>query len=216
MPVPPTAATEARVRLDLFDSRAGLDRGRSRWVEGLWYLVKIVVFLSALPWPSRWKAALLRGFGARVGRGVVLKPRINIHFPWKLEVGDYAWIGEEVFLLNFEPVTIGAQACVSQRAFLCTGNHDFRQPAMPYRNGPIAVGAGAWVGAQCFVGPGVVIGPEAVVAAGSVVTHDLPARMVCRGNPCTARKPRWKTMPDSPAATETCSRVTPLPPSGQV
>jgi putative colanic acid biosynthesis acetyltransferase WcaF len=180
-----------RVRNDLFDARRGLDRGRSRAAEALWYACKLVFFLSAVPWPSGWRGWLLRRFGARVGRGVIIKPRVNIHLPWKLSVGDHAWIGEEVFILNFEPVTIGAHACVSQRAFLCTGNHDFRDVTMPYRNGPISIGDGAWVGAQVFVAPGVTIGDEAVVTAGSVVTRPLPPRMVCAGSPCAPVSPRW-------------------------
>src|ERR1035437_4993246 len=89
--VPNTAKT--RVRLDLFDSRQGLDRGRPKLVEALWYLVKCALFLTPLPFPSSLKRSVLRLFGARVGNGVVIKPRVNIHFPWKLAVGDFTWIG---------------------------------------------------------------------------------------------------------------------------
>jgi putative colanic acid biosynthesis acetyltransferase WcaF len=117
---------------------------------------------------------------------------VNIHLPWKLSVGDYAWIGEEVFILNFEPVSIGAHCCVSQRAFLCTGNHDYRQANFAYRNQPITVEAGAWIGAQAFVAAGVTIGSEAVIAAGSVVTQDQPAYMVCAGNPSIPVRKRWR------------------------
>jgi putative colanic acid biosynthesis acetyltransferase WcaF len=182
-----------RVRNDLFDPSKGFDRGRSRWVEATWYLCKIVFFLSAFPWPSWLKVQLLRGFGARVGEGVVLKPRVNIHLPWRLEIGDHAWIGEEAFILNFADVKIGAHCCISQRAFLCTGNHDFREPDMPYRNRPISVEDGAWVGAQCFVGPGVTVGMEAVLTAGSVVTKDVPPAMICGGVPSVPLRPRWKS-----------------------
>jgi putative colanic acid biosynthesis acetyltransferase WcaF len=180
-----------KVRNDLFDPAKGLDRGRSKLVEGCWYLVKCVFFLSALPWPSWWRVALLRAFGAVMGTGVYIKPRVNIHFPWKFAVGDYAWIGEEVFILNFEPVRIGAHTCISQRAFLCTGNHDFRDLAMAYRNKPIAIEDGAWVGAQSFVGPGVTIAEDAVVTAGSVVVSDMPEGMICSGNPCMPLRTRW-------------------------
>ena len=64
----------------------------------LWYLVKCMLFLSPLPWPPGWRFRLLRGFGAKVGRGVYWKPRVNVHFPWKLTVGDHTWVGEEVFI----------------------------------------------------------------------------------------------------------------------
>jgi len=160
-------------------------------VEGLWYALKCVFLLTPIPWPSSFKCALLRAFGARIGRGVHIKPRVNIHFPWKLRIGDFTWIGEEAFILNLEPVVIGSHCCISQRTFLCTGNHDFTKNDMPYRNRPIEIEDGAWIGAQVFVGPGVRVGPEAVVTAGSVATRNVPARMVCSGNRCVPVKSRW-------------------------
>ena len=92
-----------------FDPRKGLVRGRPKWFEAFWHIIKCLFFLSPLPWPSAYKCCLLRLFGAEVGSGVVIKPRVNIHFPWKLNVGEHSWIGEEVFILNFEPCTIVAQ-----------------------------------------------------------------------------------------------------------
>jgi putative colanic acid biosynthesis acetyltransferase WcaF len=181
-----------KVRNDLFEAGKGLDRGRPRLVEAAWYLMKCLFFLSALPWPSRFKCFLLRFFGAAIGKDVVIKPRVNIHFPWKLSVGDFTWIGEEAFLLNFEPIIIGSHCCISQRAFLCTGNHDYRQIDMSYRNRSITIENGAWIGAQTFVAPGVTIGSEAVITAGSVVTKNQPACMIGGGNPCVSLKPRWK------------------------
>ena len=181
------------MRLDTFDAKLGLVRGRSRVVEALWYFTRRVFFTTSFPWPSGLKAALLRTFGAKIGRGVVIKPRVTIHFPWKLCVGDHSWIGEEAWILNFEPVEIGSHVCISQRAFLCTGNHDYRAGDFRYRNAPIRIGDGAWIGAQSFVAPGVEIGRECVVCAGSVVTGSLPAAMVCSGNPCTPVKARWVT-----------------------
>ncbi len=186
---PASAAT--RVRNDLFDPHQGLERGRPYWFEAVWYLFKCVFFLTALPFPSSLKRSLLRGFGARIGKGVIIKPRVNIHFPWKLSAGDFTWIGEEVSILNLEPVSIGSHCCLSQRAFLCTGNHHYKQVAMPYRNRSITVEDGAWIGAQAFLAPGVRIGREAVVCAGSIVTENQPEEMVCGGNPCVPLRKRW-------------------------
>ena len=179
------------VRNDLFDRTRGLDRGRPLVIEAIWHLCKCLFFLTPLPVPSRFKCFILRLFGARIGKGVVIKPQVKIHFPWKLTVGDFAWIGEEVFILNFESVSIGAHCCISQRAFLCGGCHDYRQPNMPYRNGPIVIEDGAWVGAQVFVARGITIGTEAVITAGSVVTKNQPPKMVCGGYPCLPIKERW-------------------------
>ena len=181
-----------QTRLDHFDATKGLDRGRSKLVEMCWYFTKRCFFLTSFPWPNSIQLFLLKQFGAKVGKGINIKPRVNIHLPWKLTIGDYAWIGEEVFILNFEPVDIGAQACISQRVFLCTGNHDYRAEDFAFRNAPIKIGQGTWVGAQCFVGPGITLGDECVVTAGSIVTSDLPENQVCSGNPCIPVKQRWK------------------------
>ena len=180
-----------RVRHSEFKRDVGFDLGRPRIVFIIWYFFKIVFFQSAFPWPGKFKSALLRLFGAKVGRGVYWKPRVNIHIPWKLELGDYCLIGEEVILLNFESLKIGKEACISQRAFLCCGNHDYRDVRMRYRNAPIVVGDGVWVGAEVFVAPGITIGDEAVVTARSVVLSSLPQGMVCSGNPCSVVKARW-------------------------
>lgn len=191
MRVDPPSEPPSRVRLDRFTT-AGLDRGRTQWVELCWYVLKCVVFLSPIPWPSTWKAALLRAFGAAVGKGVVIKPRVNIHFPWKLSIGDHTWIGEEVFILNLEQVSIGSNVCISQRAFLCTGNHDFRDPQFAYSSEPITVRDGAWVGAQVFVCPGTHVGTDAVILANSRAGGNIPPGMICEGIPARPVKPRWR------------------------
>jgi len=181
----------SKVKLNEFDSRKGFDRGAGKLKEMCWYLLKVFFFLSAIPYPSSLKLAILRMFGAKVGKGVVIKPRVNVHFPWKIEIGDHTWIGEEVFILNFENVTIGKNVCISQRAFLCGGNHDFRDPAFSYRNGEIVLSDGAWVGASCFIGPSVTIGTDSVIAAGSVLTASVGSNGIYRGNPAVFIKNRW-------------------------
>ncbi|TWT65551.1 WcaF family extracellular polysaccharide biosynthesis acetyltransferase [Crateriforma conspicua] len=180
-----------RVRIATFDASIGLDRGVPKWKEMLWYLIKCFFFLSPLPWPNRLQVGLLRLFGANIGNGVNIKPRVNIHFPWKLTIGNDCWLGEELFILNFEPVHIGDDCCLSQRAFLCCGNHDYRDPAFSFRNEPIKIERGAWVGAQTFIGPGITVGEETVITAGSIVTDDLPANCICRGNPAVPIGTRW-------------------------
>ena len=184
---------ESLVRQDLVDhDPMVVTGGRFKYWVILWYLLKLAFFVSAFPWPKKFKCGLLRKFGATVGDSLLLKPKVNIHLPWQLEIGDHTWIGEEVFILNFSKVKIGSHCCISQRVFLCTGNHDFRDPSMPYRNFPITIKDGAWIGAQSFVAPGVTIGTDCVITAGSVVLKDMPDNMICSGNPCRPIKPRWK------------------------
>lgn len=181
----------SKVRLDKFDASMGLNRGANKLQEMLWYGFKLLFFLSGIPYPNTLKRKILKLFGAKVGVGVVIKPRVNIHMPWKLEIGDHVWIGEEASLLNFELLKIGNHVCISQRVFLCGGNHDFKDPTMPYRNGPIELKDGCWIGANTFIAPNVNVGYDSIVTVGSVVTTTLPANGIFRGNPAQYLKPRW-------------------------
>jgi putative colanic acid biosynthesis acetyltransferase WcaF len=178
------------VRLDRFDKRIGLKRQKALWFEAVWYLVKCAFFLSPLPWPSSWKRRLLLLFGAKVGIGFVLRPRVNIHMPWKLVVGDHCWIGEDCEFLNLEPIVIHNHVAIAHRVYLATGNHDFTDHTMPYRNQPITIESGSWVASCAFIGPGVTIGQHSVVAAGSVVTRSVPRWSVVQGNPAQVVRKR--------------------------
>ena len=186
-----TAPRSSRIRNDLFDHSKNFDLGKPRWVFALWYLLKCIFFLSPFPWPSRFKSWLLRMFGAEIGQNVYWKTRVNIHIPWKLRVGDFTWVGEEVNIINFAPVGIGAHCCLSQRSFICSGNHDYRSPDMRYRHAPIILEDGVWVGAAAFVGPGVTVGTDAVITACSVAVKSLAGGWVYAGNPCQSVRRRW-------------------------
>lgn len=184
--------TVSRVRLASFDPARNYRRGAGKAKMAAWYLVKICFFLTAIPFPGRFKSFLLRLFGATVGKGLVIKPRVNIHMPWNLVIGNNVWIGEEAFLLNFERLQIGNDVCISQRAFLCGGNHDYREPSMPYRNGPITLEDGVWVGASVFIAPESLVGTDSVVTACSKVTGTLAPGGIYSGQPAVWIKQRWK------------------------
>jgi putative colanic acid biosynthesis acetyltransferase WcaF len=147
----------------------GYDKGRPLVVQALWFATLNLVFVK---WwcPARVRVLLLRLFGADIGRGVLIRHRARVHWPWKLTVGDHSWIGEDVWMMNLEPLEIGSSACLSQGSRLICGSHDRRSPTFEFDNGPIVIGDGVWVAAGCTVLRGAVVGDFAVLAAGAVVS----------------------------------------------
>lgn len=172
------------MRLDLYDN-SDFDRGAGRLKEALWVLCKCLFFLNPFPWPSTLRVRWLRLFGARVGRRVVIRSGVNITFPWRLTVGDHVWIGDEVLILSLAPVTLGSHVCISQRAFLCTGSHDWRRETFDLQTHPIIVEDRVWISAQAFIGPGACIGSDSVISAGTVLMKTIPNNSFAKGNPAT-------------------------------
>lgn len=145
----------------------GYDKGRGKAWQAAWFAVMNLVFVK---WwlPPAARPVILRAFGATIGERVFIRHRVRVLWPWKLTVGDDCWIGEGAWLLNLEPITIDHDACISQEAFLCTGSHQHRDPAFEYANGPICVGAGAWVAARSVILAGTTVSSGSVIAAGEI------------------------------------------------
>lgn len=170
-------------------SSGDFDRGASRLTEALWFALSGVVFSSWLP-GSGWRRSLLRLFGAEVGKKVVLKPRLRVKFPWRLKIGDYSWIGENVWIDNLAPVTIGSHACLSQGAYLCTGSHDWTRDSFDLITRSIEVQDHAWVGAQAVLAPGAILAEGAVLSMASLGQGITEPWTIYAGQPAKVIKVR--------------------------
>ena len=168
----------------------GFEIGRPKWYVLLWWLVQAVVFPLTLHTAHGLRCALLRLFGANIGTNVVIRPSARFTYPWKVEIGDHSWVGEEVTFYSLAPIRLGHHCVVSQKTYLCTGSHDISDPSFALVTAPIVIENGAWVATDCFVGPGVTIGANAVIGARSSVFKDMPAQQVCMGSPCRPHRPR--------------------------
>lgn len=155
----------------------------------LWYFTNIVWFNSGFP-ISGFKVFLLRLYGAKIASGVVIKPRVNIKYPWKLTVGNNVWIGEHVWIDNLGLVTIGDNVCLSQGSFLLCGNHDYKKQTFDLIVGDIILEDGVWIGAKATVCPGVTCFSHAVLSVGSVATSNLEAYKIYQGNPASIVRER--------------------------
>lgn len=149
----------------------------------VWYFVNVLFFVSHIIPFSGFKIWFLKLFGAKVGYRVVIKPGVNIKYPWKLVIGDYSWIGEDVWIDNLEQVIIGSNVCISQGAMLLTGNHNYKKSSFDLMLGEITLEDGVWIGAKSVVCPGVTCHSHSVLAVGSIATKDLEAYTIYQGNP---------------------------------
>lgn len=166
------------------------DKGASKYKQALWY------FVNALFVRASWnpfmgiKIFLLRLFGAKIGKGLVIKNNVIVKSPWNLIVGDDCWIGECVWIDNLDRIVIGSNVCISQGAMLLTGNHDYTISTMPYRNAPIVIEDGAWIGAQTTVCPGVFVHRNSILTVGSIATKDMEENGIYQGNPAVKVRER--------------------------
>ena len=158
-------------------------RGRSGWIVLLWQLMQSSLFAWSPQPLYGWRRFLLRSFGARIGKGVTIRPTVRITYPWKLSCGDHSWIGDYAELYSLGPINIGRNAVVSQNSYLCTGSHDYQKLSFPIFAKPITIGDEAWIAADVFVAPGVTIGAGAVVGARSSVFKDIPDCAIAKGYP---------------------------------
>ena len=176
--------------LDINLNRAAAKYSRKElFLRVLWGFGKLFFRLTPRPCFGL-RRAILRGFGATVGSNVNIYPSALIYYPWNLEIGDDSSIGEWALVYNLGRVTIGTRTTISQRAHLCAGTHDYRNPALPLIKPPIEIGDEVWVCADAFVGPNVTIANGAVVGARAVVTRNVESLAVVAGNPAKFVKAR--------------------------
>lgn len=165
-------------------------RGRSGVFILFWWLVQSITF-PLTPQPLHGlRRFILQLFGAKIGKGVQIRPTARFTYPWKIKIGDYTWIGDDVVFYSLDRISIGQHCVISQKTYLCTGSHDPKDPAFGLITHPIAIGNGVWVAADCFISPGVKIGANAVIGTRSTVFHNMPEGQVCFGSPCRPRYPR--------------------------
>jgi putative colanic acid biosynthesis acetyltransferase WcaF len=177
-------------KTDLSVYRTTLVIGASRIKQVLWYFTNILFFKNPLNLVSGSKIFLLKLFGARVGRGVVIKPSVNIKFPWKLRIGDHSWIGEDVWIDNLSDVSIGSHVALSQGCLLLTGSHDHRKVTFDFLSAPIVLEDGVWICARATVLGGSICRQHSILTAGSVYGGELEPYTIYTGTPAVAVKRR--------------------------
>jgi putative colanic acid biosynthesis acetyltransferase WcaF len=158
-------------------------RGRNAIIVQLWRTIYILLYKPSPQIMYGWRRFLLRLFGAKIGKNVILRPSVEITYPWKIEIGDYSWIGDNVVLYSLGKITIGSNTIISQKSYLCTGSHDFNSVAFDIFEKPIIIGNSCWIATDVFVAPGVQIADEVIIGARSSVFKSIKTKGLYKGNP---------------------------------
>jgi len=158
-------------------------RGRNAFVVQLWWIVQGTFFRMSPQFLYGFRRFILRAFGAKIGKKVKIRPTVRITYPWKVSVGDYSWIGDDVVLYSLGDIEIGENVVISQKSYLCTGSHNYLQIDFPIFAKKITIKNQCWIATDVFVAPGITIKEGTVVGSRSSVYKDLPANKVCIGNP---------------------------------
>lgn len=163
--------------------RTTIQVGAGRLKQVAWYVANILVLRNPLLVGSGIRVWMLRVFGARIGRGVVIKPSVNIKYPWKLTVGNHCWIGEAVWIDNLSEVTMGDSVTLSQGAMILTGSHDHTRETFDFISHPVVLEEGVWIGARAVVYGGVTCHTHAILGINAVAEANLQAYTIYKGNP---------------------------------
>ena len=158
-------------------------RGRNAFVVQLWWLVQSLIFKNSPQLLYGFRRAILRIFGAKIGKKVIIRPSVRITYPWKVSIGDYSWIGDDVVLYSLGEIEIGKNVVISQKSYLCAASHDYLKQDFPIFEKKISIEDQCWLATDVFIAPGITIGKGTVVGSRSSVYKDLPANKVCIGNP---------------------------------
>jgi putative colanic acid biosynthesis acetyltransferase WcaF len=174
---------EVRV-IDLSRARRGnYVARRGRLTDTIWFVLEAAVLGNKLMPLSSVRVALLRLFGATIGKACQMAHPIRVKSPWNLEIGDNCRFGLDVWIYNQAPIRIGSNVCISEGTFLTAGSHELATD-MSLRTAPIVIEDGVWITSKCVVQMGLTIGRGALVTPLSVVHRSLEPQGIYGGNPC--------------------------------
>lgn len=163
---------------------------RNRIFRAAW-LFAWALLASWTPAPlHRWRALVLRRFGAKLAPGARVYGSAAIWFPPNLVMGAQSVLGPRVRCYNQGMITIGERVVVSQDAQLCASTHDASDPAFRLILRPITIRDHAWIAAEAFIGPGVTVGEGAIIGARAALFVDAEPWTIYAGNRAAAVKPR--------------------------
>lgn len=154
----------------------------------LWRSVSFLVFKNSPQFLYGFRRVILRAFGAKIGKKVLIRPSVRIEIPWNLQIDDFCWIGDEVYLYSIDKIIIGENTVISQRSNLCTASHNYYSKNFETLSSQIKIGKNCWVASDVFISMGVTINSNVIVGSRTSVYKNLESNYLYTGNPARAIK----------------------------
>ncbi len=140
------------------------------------------------------KKALLKKIFGKIGPHVWVEAPFYIDYGINIEIGDHSFIHTNSVFLDSNKITIGKNALIGPGVHFYTAGHPLQsKERIVEKNGeisylthsqPIYIGDDVWIGGNSCIMPGVQIGNGVTIGAGSVVTQNIPDKVLAFGNPC--------------------------------
>lgn len=136
---------------------------------------------------GREREALLNELLGYGPENLWIEPPFYCDYGRNIKVGRNVYFNFDCVVLDVAPVAFGDDVQIGPAVQIYTATHPL-DPA-ERRSGyefarPVQIGSDVWIGGNTVINPGVTIGDAAVIGSGSVVTRDLPSRVLAAGNPC--------------------------------
>jgi putative colanic acid biosynthesis acetyltransferase WcaF len=165
-------------------------RGRSKFTVQLWWIIQETLFQWSPQILYGWRTFLLKIFGAKIGKNVKIRSTAKIVYPWKVNIGDYTWIGDDCILYSLGNIQIGSHVAIAHSVYFNTGGHDYQKLTFDIFAKSIVIENECWITNDVYIAPGVNIGEGTIVGARSSVLKDLPAGKICYGSPAVPIRDR--------------------------
>ena len=167
--------------------------------EGLTRILQCFLGLEIFDYPP---LSLLRTFVYRrlfvIGKNPVIESNVKLlrthGMSGRVKMGTGVFIGKNVLIDYSGEIIVGDDVWLSENVSIYTHHHILdsdrvKKLASKIIPSVLCIGSGAWIAANSIILETVHnIGEQAVVGAGSIVTKDVPPRVVVAGNPAKVVK----------------------------
>jgi len=121
------------------------------------------------------------------GPELYVEPPFFCDYGFNIHVGARVYMNFQCTILDCNRVEIGDDVMIGPGVHIYTATHPVdpdERVEGPEQALPVRIGSRVWIGGRAVILPGVTIGEGTTIGAGSVVTQDIPPRVLAVGNPC--------------------------------